>query len=99
MVKMLKVLLALLVRESEVDDVNTDFSQGVLENDDKATDFAIEGKGFFTVQRRTGITTKNYYTRTGDFHIDGSGYLVTDSGDKVLGKNSTTNKIEPDICW
>ncbi|MPQ32512.1 flagellar basal body rod protein FlgG [Clostridium estertheticum] len=90
-----KNVIGSLSQGSKVDDVNTDFTQGVLQTTDKSTDFAIEGKGFFTVQSNNGITTKNYYTRTGDFHVDGSGYLVTDSGDKVLGKNSTTNAIEP----
>ncbi|MGK0467072.1 flagellar hook-basal body complex protein [Clostridium sp.] len=80
---------------SEIDDVKTYFSQGMLETTDKSTDFAIEGKGFFTVQSDNGIENKNYYTRSGDFHIDGSGYLVTDSGDKVLGKNKLTNANEP----
>ncbi|MCJ7690008.1 MAG: flagellar basal body rod protein FlgG [Clostridiaceae bacterium] len=76
---------------SEIDDLNTYFTQGVVQNTDKSTDFAIEGSGFFTVQRDNGITNKNYYTRSGDFHVDGKGYLVTDSGDKVLGKDKLTN--------
>ena len=93
--KNIKTIIGSLSQGSQIDGVNTDFTQGVLQTTDKATDFAIEGKGFFTVQRDDGITTKNYYTRTGDFHVDGSGYLVTDSGDKVLGKNSSTNAVEP----
>ena len=80
---------------SEIDDLNTYFSQGVLQATDKDTDFAIEGRGFFTVQRNDGISTKNYYTRSGNFHVDGLGYLVTDSGDKVLGKNKATNAAQP----
>ncbi|HEY8890018.1 MAG TPA: flagellar hook-basal body complex protein [Clostridium sp.] len=93
--KNVKNIIGSLSQGSKIDDVNTDFTQGVLVATDKSTDFGIEGTGFFTVQRDNGITTKNYYTRTGNFHIDGSGYLVTDSGDKVLGKNNVTNKIEP----
>lgn len=80
---------------SEIDDLNTYFTQGVLQTTDKATDFAIEGNGFFTVQRDNGIESKNYYTRSGDFRIDGQGYLVTDSGDKVLCKNKQTNETQP----
>jgi flagellar basal-body rod protein FlgF len=80
---------------SEIDDLNTYFTQGVVQTTDKSTDFAIEGSGFFTVQRDNGIANKNYYTRSGDFHVDGKGYLVTDSGDKVLGKNKLTNANEP----
>lgn len=80
---------------SEIDDLNTYFTQGVLQKTDKSTDFGIEGSGFFAVQRDNGIENKTYYTRNGDFHIDRLGYLVTDSGDKVLGKNNATNATEP----
>ncbi|MGH4125724.1 MAG: flagellar hook-basal body complex protein [Clostridium sp.] len=80
---------------SKIDDLNTYFAQGVIQTTDKSTDFAIEGKGFFTVQRNDGITSKNYYTRSGDFHVDRQGYLVTNSGDKVLCKNKATNAVEP----
>ncbi|MGH4140941.1 flagellar hook-basal body complex protein [Clostridium sp.] len=90
-----KNVIGSLSMGSQIDDVNTYFSQGVLQTTDKATDFAIEGKGFFTVKRDNGIDNKNYYTRSGDFHVDGQGYLVTDSGDKVLCKNKGTNAIEP----
>lgn len=90
-----KNVIGSLSMGSQIDDLNTYFSQGVLQTTDKATDFAIEGKGFFTVQRDNGIVNKNYYTRSGDFHVDGQGYLVTDSGDKVLCKNKATNAIEP----
>lgn len=80
---------------SRIDDLNTYFTEGILIATDKATDFAIEGKGFFTVQSDNGIDNKNYYTRSGDFHVNGQGYLVTDSGDKVLCKNKQTNQVEP----
>ncbi|MGH4120082.1 flagellar hook-basal body complex protein [Clostridium sp.] len=80
---------------SEIDDLNTYFTQGVIQTTDKSTDFAIEGSGFFTVQRDNGIDNKNYYTRSGDFHVDAKGYLVTDSGDKVLCKDKLTNANGP----
>ena len=80
---------------SKIDELNTYFTQGVIQATDKATDFAIEGKGFFTVKRDNGIENKNYYTRSGDFHVDGQGLLVTDSGDKVLVKNKATSVVEP----
>ncbi|MFT5871339.1 MAG: flagellar basal-body rod protein FlgF [Clostridium sp.] len=80
---------------SKIDDLNTYFTQGLIQTTEKQTDFAIEGKGFFTVQRDNGIDNKNYYTRGGNFHVDGQGYLVTDSGDKVLGKSKSTSQIEP----
>ncbi|MCB2288894.1 flagellar basal body rod protein FlgG [Clostridium sp. CS001] len=80
---------------SEIDDLNTYFTQGLLQQTNKSTDFGIEGSGFFAVQRNNGIENKTYYTRSGDFHIDRLGYLVTDSGDRVLCKNKATNDTEP----
>jgi len=93
--KNVKTTIGSLSMGSKIDELNTDFAQGVFESTDKTTDFAIEGNGFFTVQRDDGITTKNYYTRSGNFHIDGTGFLATDSGDKVLGTNAANNAVEP----
>jgi flagellar basal-body rod protein FlgG len=47
-----------------------------------AMDFAIEGKGFFTVQLPGGQTG---YTRDGEFHLDSAGRLTTKSGCLVMG--------------
>lgn len=80
---------------SELDSVNTDFTQGMIQSTDKDTDFAIEGKGFFTVQRNNGTNNEQYYTRDGHFHVDMNGILVNDSGDKVMGRNLQTNALEP----
>ncbi len=65
----------------------TNFSQGLLNQTGLSTDFGIQGDGFFTVQRVEGNTTKNYYTRDGHFAVDNGGYLVTASGDRVIGNN------------
>lgn len=64
---------------SKVDSVNTDFTSGTIQSTGKPTDFAIDGRGFFTVNRNG----QNYYTRDGHFHVNPEGYLVTDSGDYV----------------
>lgn len=64
---------------SKVDSVNTDFTSGTIEATGNSTDFAIDGRGFFTVNRNG----QNYYTRDGHFHVNPEGYLVTDSGDYV----------------
>lgn len=81
---------------TKIDGTYTDFTQGVLQSTNSATDFAVEGKGFFTVAKTDGLgNSRDYYTRDGHFHVDMRGYLVTDSGDQVLGVNSKTNKIEP----
>jgi flagellar basal-body rod protein FlgG len=77
---------------SEIDETNTSFTQGVLQQTDKATDFAIDGRGFFSVQKSDGGI---YYTRDGHFNVNSKGYLVTDGGDFVLGTNESTGEIEP----
>lgn len=80
-----------LSQGTEINGVSTDYSTGNIESTDSATDFAIDGNGFFAVNRDDGITQQNYYTRNGHFHVNSDGYLVTDSGDKVLGSSVTAN--------
>ncbi|NMM61434.1 flagellar basal body rod protein FlgG [Clostridium sp. P21] len=80
---------------SKIDAVNTDFTQGSIQSTDKSTDFAIEGKGFFTVQRNNGVDNGQYYTRDGHFHVNISGVLVNDSGDTVLARNLQNNSLGP----
>lgn len=80
---------------SKVDSVNTDFTQGMVQNTEKPTDFAIEGRGFFVVQRNDGISNGQYYTRDGHFHMNMNGTLVNDSGDIVLGTSLQTGQLGP----
>jgi len=55
--------------------------QGNLRRTDNALDVAIEGQGFFQVQRPDGTTM---YTRAGSFKQDNTGNLVTGDGDNLL---------------
>lgn len=68
----------------EFNKLATNFDQGTITKTGVKTDFAIQGEGFFVVQRQTGAGATNYYTRDGHFVIDGAGYLVTTSGDRVM---------------
>ncbi|MFD3157462.1 flagellar hook-basal body complex protein [Haloimpatiens sp. FM7330] len=77
---------------SKIDDVITKFTQGPITETGKKTDFAIDGKGFFTVEGSNG---KRYYTRDGRFHVDIKGNLVDNNGNSVLGVNTQTNNVEP----
>lgn len=79
---------------TEIDEVNTRFTQGNFKQTDKQTDFALEGPGFFTVERMVGDENQLFYTRNGNFNVDLSGYLVNSNGDKVMGKNSSTGRLE-----
>lgn len=88
-----RTLLGTLNLGQQIDETSTDFTGGEIDSTGKNTDFAIEGRGFFTVYR-DGVGGKNYYTRDGHFHVNIDGYLVNDSGDYAMGKNVNTGADE-----
>ena len=65
-------------RGSQVQTVQTNFSQGGYESTDSNTDLAIEGSGFFIVS--DPLTATDLYTRNSNFSYDDNGYLVTADG-------------------
>jgi len=58
------------------------FTQGNISGTGVASDAAIQGAGFFVVQNSDGTLN---YTRAGDFEVNNDNYLVTQSGQQVLG--------------
>ena len=58
------------------------FTQGSIQPTSGALDAAIEGNGLFVVRNAAGST---FYTRAGSFKFDGTGTLVTSTGEKVQG--------------
>ncbi|MBK7722279.1 MAG: flagellar hook-basal body complex protein [Austwickia sp.] len=56
-------------------------NQGGLQVTNQTSDLAVQGDGFFTVQK-AGAT---FYTRNGAFNFDTDGNLVTSNGSYVLG--------------
>lgn len=76
-------------RGSQIQTVNTNFSQGGFETTDSATDLAIEGSGFFIVSEPNSSAV--YYTRNGSFTFDDEGYLVTADGYRVQGSTYDAN--------
>lgn len=74
---------------SFVEDLATwhDQSAGVMQSTGGATDFAIDGEGFFAVETAGGVR----YTRNGAFQINPQGTLVTSDGARVL---STAGPIQ-----
>jgi len=65
-----------------------DFREGPLEKTDNPLDFAISGRGLFAVIKSDG---EERYTRNGHFKVDAEGFLVTPTGEKVLGKSGPIN--------
>ncbi len=77
-------IIGTLSQGSAIDGVNTSITQGMIESTDKWSDFAIEGRGFFAVQRDNNGLNNTFFSRDGHFHANSQGYLVNDSGDRVL---------------
>ncbi|MFN8457151.1 MAG: flagellar basal-body rod protein FlgG [Anaerolineae bacterium] len=67
----------------------TIFTQGQIQSSEQPWDMAIEGDGFFPVQRPDGSIA---YTRDGSFRLDGEGHLTTARGYLL----SPTITIPPD---
>jgi flagellar basal-body rod protein FlgF len=84
-------IIGSLSQGSQIDGVQTSFIQGMIEGTDKWSDFAIEGRGFFAVQRENNGLNNTFYTRDGHFHVNGQGYLTNDSGDRVLASKVDVN--------
>ncbi|HET7754925.1 MAG TPA: flagellar basal-body rod protein FlgG [Anaeromyxobacteraceae bacterium] len=73
------------------------FSQGDMLVTNNPLDLAIEGAGFFRVQRPNGEAA---YTRAGNFRLDATGRLVTQHGELVepgitVPPETTEISIEP----
>ena len=60
------------------------FSQGEFQQTDNPLDLVIQGRGFFQIRRPNGELA---YTRSGNFHLDRDGNVVTSDG----------NPLEPQI--
>jgi flagellar basal-body rod protein FlgF len=68
-----------------------DMSEGHFETTNAPFDIAIHGKGYFVVQTAQG----ERYTRNGHFTLDGSGQIVTSSGNAVQGDGGAIT-VTPD---
>jgi flagellar basal-body rod protein FlgF len=71
-------------RGAIVEEVVTDYSQGVFEATGRALDFAIAGDGYFSIETADG---QEAATRDGSFAVDPEGFLRTAAGGYVLGQN------------
>jgi len=56
------------------------FTQGQFSQTDNPLDLVIQGKGFFQVRRPTGELA---YSRSGEFHLDRDGNIVTPDGNAL----------------
>ena len=81
---------------------STNTVQGDIKSAAVSTYMAINGQGFFVVEKPTGFTDNrpsfsgiDQYSRRGDFQIDKSGYLVNGAGYYLMGIpiDSTTGNL------
>lgn len=66
---------------STVASIDQNFSLGPVQQTGAALDLAIDGEGFFT--KVSPVTGKTFYTRNGNFGLDGAGYVIDASGDRL----------------
>src|SRR6266700_3140160 len=67
-------------------------TQGTISSSSVATNMAITGDGFFSVQKASGVVDNvpvfdgvSYYSRRGDFQVNANGNLVNGAGYYLMG--------------
>ena len=78
------------INYSRIRKISTDFSQGGMQTTNRPLDVAIDGEGFFKVQKGQ----ETYYTRSGRFMLDENGFLKTEDGANVLGAGNDPLQID-----
>jgi flagellar hook protein FlgE len=84
-----------LVGGSAIPTSNRAFSQGAISSTGQPYDAAIQGNGFFMLQRTDG---QQAFTRAGNFQVDANGHLLTQAGDAVEGWNSVNGVLNTNVA-
>jgi flagellar hook protein FlgE len=71
--------------------IDTQFNQGSIQASGVPTDVAIQGDGFFVLQK----SGERLFSRAGDFSTDNNGNLLTKDGAQVLGFTAVNGVISP----
>jgi len=66
---------------SGVQSIDQNFSLGPTQQTGSALDLAINGEGFFT--KVSPVTGKTFYTRNGNFGMDGNGFITDVQGNRL----------------
>ena len=74
---------------TRMSEVEQNFSQGTITNDDIALHVAINGNGFFQMSNNGSVT----YSRNGVFQLDKNGFIVNADGLKLMGYGANANGI------
>lgn len=73
----------------------TNFEAGALKQTGATWDMAIDGSGFFMVEK----DGDRLLTRAGNFGLSANGQLVTEQGFSVLSSDGTPMTINPALPW
>jgi flagellar hook protein FlgE len=76
---------------TKVSGTTTNFLQGAIETTGNPNNVALDGDGFFVVQR-DGVQS---LTRAGNFQLSSSGELLTVDGESVMGYGVTNGNVNP----
>ncbi|MBS0481436.1 MAG: flagellar hook-basal body complex protein [Proteobacteria bacterium] len=66
---------------STVQSIDQNFSLGPIQQTGSSLDMAVNGEGFFT--KVNPITGKTFYTRNGNFSLDGAGFVTDVQGSRL----------------
>ena len=77
---------------SQMSGVQQQFSQGGISNSNNPLDIAINGGGFFRLQKSVADSTASY-TRNGQFHLDAQGYIVNAQLNNLTGYPISNNVV------
>ena len=87
---------------SAVQSIDQDFSLGAVQQTGSALDLAINGEGFFA--KVSPVSGKTFYTRNGNFTMDGSGFIADSIGNRLqvlpvnaLGVVTSTTPIDAQV--
>ncbi len=73
--------------------VRQSFTQGGITTTGNPLDMAINGDGFFIVRRADSATP--FYTRNGQFDIDKDGFVVSATGERLMGYPTGATSGDP----
>jgi flagellar hook protein FlgE len=92
----------------QVASTDNEMSEGSFESTNNPLDVAIQGEGFLRVGSGTPPTEPPYtanlpagfqYTREGDLTTNTKGFLTTQAGDYVIGREAVATKTEAGITY
>jgi len=85
----------------QVGSIDSLMGQGAMQQTNNATDVAVQGEGWFRVGFGTPPALPNnlQYTRSGDMTFNTKGYMTTQNGMYVIGRDSVPSGSAPNITY